>query len=117
MKRLIGLCLLFCGTLAFAQNCKEYYFLQNNKTVEMTIANRKGKESGKMVYSVSNVTSKGNTTTGTINSEVFDKNGKSISKATNNIQCLNGVLMMDMKMFIPSAQQEQMGNVSATGSS
>ena len=32
------------------------------------------------------------------------------------MQCDGGIVMMDMKMFIPAAQQEQMGDVSATGS-
>src|SRR5262249_14156997 len=47
--------------------------------------------------------------------EMFDKNGKSMSKAANNIRCENGVLLMDMKMLIPSTQQEQMGDMSANG--
>jgi len=81
----------------------------------MTISNKKGKESGKLVYAISNVSKNGNATTATINSEMFDKNGKSVSKATNNVQCENGILMMDMKMFIPSSQQQQMGDVSASG--
>jgi hypothetical protein len=88
--------------------------MQNNKTIELMIYNKKGKVSGKNVYSISNVTKTGNTVTSTVNVEMFDPKGKSISKATNNIQCTGGVLMMDMKMFIPSAQQEQMGTASAS---
>ena len=115
MKKMASLCLLFLGYVAFAQKCTDYYYLQNNKTIEMTISNKKGKESGKLVYSISNVAKTGNATTGTINSEMIDKNGKSVSKATNNIRCENGILMMDMKMFIPSAQQQQMGDISGSG--
>jgi hypothetical protein len=81
----------------------------------MTVSNKKGKETGKLVYVISNVVKKGNTTSATVNSDFVDKNGKSISKATNVIQCDNGNLMMDMKMFIPSAQQAQMGDISAAG--
>ncbi|HEV8287097.1 MAG TPA: hypothetical protein VGQ09_22465 [Chitinophagaceae bacterium] len=115
MKNVILLLFVFVSFHAFSQKCADYYFLQNNKTIEMTITNKKGKESGKLVYNISNVKKTGNTISATVNSDFFDKNGKSISKATNNVQCENGTLMMDMKMLIPSAQQQQMGDISASG--
>lgn len=89
--------------------------MQANKTVEMTIYNKKGDESGKQVYVIGDVSTAGGVTKSTINSEFFDKKGKSVSKATNNISCSGGVLMMDMKMFIPSSQMEQVKSVDATG--
>jgi hypothetical protein len=115
MKILLpAISLLFCNLL-FCQDCN-YYFLQNNKTIEQSFKNKKGKESGKQIYTISNVSKSGSTTTGTVNSEFFSDKGKSVSKATNNIKCVGGVLMMDMKLFIPSAQQEQMGTSTATAS-
>ena len=75
----------------------------------MTFTNKKGKETGKNIYTISDIKKAGATYSSTINSEVFDNKGKSITKATNNINCTGGVLMMDMKMFIPSTQQQQMG--------
>lgn len=80
----------------------------------MTISNNKGKESGKMVYSISNVNKTGGTVSAKVNSEFFNTAGKSFNKAVNNIKCENGVMMMDMKMFIPSSQQEQMKSGSAS---
>ena len=74
----------------------------------MTISNGKGKESGKMTYVVANSKKSGSSITATINSEFVDAKGKSISKATNNVKCENGVMQMDMKTFIPPAQSEQM---------
>jgi len=115
MKKTTLIVLLFVAYNSFSQKCTDYYYFQNNKTIEITIANKKGKETGKLVYTISNVNNKGNVTTATLNSEMFDKNGKSSSKAVNNLQCENGIIMMDMKMFIPSAQLEQMGEMSATG--
>jgi hypothetical protein len=115
MKGLSLAILLFTGCYCFSQNCSDYYFLQNNKTIEMTVSNKKEKETGKLIYVISNVEKKGSMTLATVNSDFVDKNGKPISKATNIIQCDNGNLMMDMKMFIPSAQQAQMGDISATG--
>ena len=96
-----------------AQDCSKFYYLQDNKTIEMTIINKKGKVTGKNVYMVSNVSVSGNARSATVNSEFFDAKGKSINKAVNNIKCSNGMMMMDMKIFIPSAQQEQIGAASA----
>ena len=42
-----------------------------------------------------------------------DKRNKVVLRPPNNLQCENGIVMMDMKMFIPAAQQEQMGEMSA----
>jgi DUF3108-like len=115
MKNIFVPLLVLAGQSAFAQQCSNYFFLQSNKTIEMSITNKKGKDAGKLTYVISNVANKGSVTTATVNSEFIDKNGKSVSKATNNIQCDNGSLMMDMKAFIPSAQLEQMGDISGTG--
>jgi len=97
-----------------SQECSKYFFLQNNKTIELTITNKKGNVAGKNIYIVSNVKNSGNTRSATVNSEFIDAKGNSINKATNNIKCVNGVMMMDMKTFIPSGQQEQMQTGAAT---
>jgi len=115
MKTAAFAVLVLTGFRSWSQKCSDYYYLQNNKTIEMTIKNKKGNQTGKVVYMISNLGNKGNMNTATVHSEMFDKNGKSISKATNDVQCENGTLLMDMKMLIPSAQQEQMGTMSATG--
>ena len=107
--------LLFSGNI-FSQDCSNYYYLQKNKTVEMTISNKNGKESGKMIYTISDSKKDGSSTTATINSEFIDAKGKSITKATNNVKCVNGVMQMDMKVFIPAAQQEQIKSGSANAS-
>lgn len=82
----------------------------------MTISNNKGKESGKMTYVVSDSKKNGSSITATINSKFVDATGKTITKATNNVKCENGVMQMDMKTFIPPAQLEQMkaGEATAT---
>ena len=69
-----------------------------------------------MTYIVSDVKKNGSNTTATINSEFVDAKGKTISKATNNVKCENGVMQMNMKAFIPAAQMEQMksGTANAT---
>lgn len=82
----------------------------------MTISNNKGKESGKMTYTVSNSKKNGSSVTATINSEFVDTKGKTITKGTNNVKCENGIMQMDMKVFIPAAQQEQMKSGTANAS-
>jgi len=82
----------------------------------MTVFNRKGDESGKMTYKISSVNKSGSSVSATVNSEFTDTKGKTITSATNNVKCVNGVMQMDMKVFIPAAQQEQMktGNANAS---
>ena len=79
----------------------------------MTIYNRKGDPSGKQVYNISDVTTNGSTTSATINSEMFDKKGKTIAKGKSEIECNGGVMMVDVKMMLPQQQQEQFSKAEA----
>jgi hypothetical protein len=112
MKTLI--CTIFAGasTFAFAQDCSNYYYFQNNKTIEMTLY-RKGKEDGKQIYTVSGLQSNGNSVTSTVNSELFNSSGKSVSKAMNTMQCKDGIMMMDMRMRFAKEQQKQIADANA----
>ncbi len=103
-----------CVSLAYTQDCNSYYFLQNNKTIEMTFYNKKGEPNGKQVYSVSDVTNSGGAITAKVNSETFDKKGKSIVKAINIIKCQNGMMMMDMKMNLPQTSTGTDANAQAS---
>jgi len=113
MKSLFFTCLLFIGFSATSQDCKTYYFLQNNKTIEMTFYNKKGEASGKQVYSVSDYKNSGGVSTATINSEMFDKKGKSSNKSTGMVKCTGGIMMMDMKMKMPQGQKYGTTNAKA----
>ena len=104
MKLVTAFACLFFSADLFSQDCSNYYYLQDNKTIEMTISNKNGKESGKMTYILSNSKKNGNAVTATVNSEFVDTKGKTITKATNNVKCENGVMQMDMKVFIPPSQ-------------
>ncbi len=97
---LIAIFSMICS-LAYTQDCNTFYFLQNNKTIEMTVYNKKGESNGKYIYNVSNVDNFGGVVTAKVNSEMFDKKGKSIMQAINIIKCKNGLMMMDMKMNLP----------------
>lgn len=106
--------LFFCGAI-YSQDCSNYYYFQNNKTIEMTITNNKGKESGKMIYKISDSKKNGSSVSATVNSEFIDNKGKTGMQATNKVQCVNGVMQMDMKFLIPAGQQQtQAGSAAAS---
>jgi len=52
----------------------------------MTISNKNGKESGKMIYKISDSKKSGNSATATINSEFVDTKGKTITNATTKVK-------------------------------
>ena len=87
-----------------AQNCAGYYYLTNSE-VEMTTYDKKAKESGKIVYTISGVNKNGNETTASFLSEMKDEKGKSLSKGAGKYKCSNGSLFIDAKVAMP---QEQM---------
>jgi len=116
MKLLTTLTFLILSLTLSSQDCSNYYYLQNNKTIELTITNKKGNESGKMKYTISDVKKSGSSTNATINSEFVNAKGETITKGTNNVRCENGMMQMDMKVFIPAAQQEQMKSGTANAS-
>ncbi|HOZ84741.1 MAG TPA: hypothetical protein PK191_04575 [Niabella sp.] len=113
MKSIFTLTILLFTSHCFAQ-CN-YYYLQNNKTVTIGMFDRKGKESGQTVYKVSNVKKAGSTSSGDVQSEVFDKKGKSIAKGTGTMQCKSGILMMDMKMLMNPQQAQQFKDADVKG--
>lgn len=107
MKHLIALVCLLGAAALHAQDCRNFYYMQNNKTIEMTIYTKKGVVAGRNVYQVSNVRSSGNSVSSEVNSEMFDKKGKSYAKSLINFKCTGGVMMLDMKMMIPQQQAQQ----------
>ncbi len=102
MKLLLFVVALSCSIALHAQDCIGYYFLQANKTIEMSIKNKKGDQNGKQVYTVSNVNESGGITTADLETEMFDKKGKTITKSKATIKCDGGVMMVDMKMSMPT---------------
>jgi hypothetical protein len=93
---------LLCSLVNYAQDCPGYYFLQNNKTIEMAVLNKKGEQTAKQVYTVTNVENSGGTTTANLATEMFDKKGKTITKSKSTIKCTGSVMMVDMKMSMPT---------------
>ena len=116
MKKIFLAVIAFTCTIVTtnAQNCSKYLLLQNNKHIEMTIYNKKDKEDGKQVWNVSNLKTSGGSTTAHISTEFFNGKGNSINKGESEIKCVNGMLMMNMKLMLNEAQLKQMDNATAT---
>ena len=96
-------------TTSYAQDCASFLFLQKDKTIEMTIYDKKGEPNGHQVYQVKDVSTAGGTTSGTVNSELFDKKGNSKAKANSTIQCTSGDIRIDMKFMLPPQENQQFG--------
>lgn len=97
----------------FSQDCKSSYFLQQNKTVELGIYNKRGDDNGMVSYKILNVSTKGAVTTGVVKCDMLDKTKKTISSSLNNVKCENGIMYMDMKLFLPQQQAEQFNKADA----
>jgi hypothetical protein len=92
-----------------AQDCSKFLFLQKDKTIEVTIYDKKGEPNGRQVYQVGNVTTAAGVITGTINSEIFDKSGYSKGKANSILTCNGGEMRVDMKLLLSPQQSQQFG--------
>ena len=112
MKKFIFLIALFFGALKLpAQDCTQYVYMQKGKTIETTSYNAAGVVTGKIVHYIADVTTVNGTTTETVNTSYFDKNGN--PGGTKNIvyKCNGGKFMMDM-----SANNPQQAGVSMSTS-
>ncbi len=100
------LSLVFCLEvfLLQAQDCKGFYYLSNSE-IQMTVYDKKDKESGLLTYKISDVSKSGGTTTASFTSEMTDEKGKSLSKGAGKYKCTGSVLFVDAKVALP---QEQM---------
>jgi hypothetical protein len=113
MKKIIAFGCFIIPFIGVAQDCGNFYYFQNNKTIEMSIFSRKGNPDGKQVYTISSVQNTGSGITSTVNSESFSSSGKSRSKSVNTMTCNNGVMMMDIRMQLSDEQQKKFGEADA----
>jgi hypothetical protein len=109
------LLLLTPGSSARSQDCSKYLFLQQGKTIEVTNYNKKGEPSGRNVYTVSNVSSSGGTTTGTLSSQMFDKKERPTNTSTSTVKCTGGLIQMDMKFMLPDGPAGKMSSAQVSG--
>jgi hypothetical protein len=103
----------FIARDAGAQNCASFYLLQNNKTVAFAVYNKRGNANGTIIYKISGIPAKGNAATATVHTNLLDKEGKSVNKGVSNVKCSNGIIMIDMNLFLPQQQTEQFNKTHA----
>lgn len=111
MKNLIfsGL-LLLASAPVFAQKCGSLYFSTGKKNIQLASYTKRGDDDGQIVYKISNVSVKGNTSSSQINVQLFDKLQKLIGVNTCTAKCNGNTLLLDMKFFLPLQQVEQFKN-------
>ncbi|WP_291786544.1 hypothetical protein [Cecembia sp.] len=116
MKKVVLLVLLACiADIVEAQSCDHYLFLQDGKTIEMTVYNRRGKATGVNTYTVNEVRSSGGKRTGNITMVMADNKGRESAAVTTQFTCDGGTYTIDMASFIPAGQLEQMKDLESTG--
>lgn len=103
--------LFMCMSIGFsvlkAQDCTNYWYMTNNAEVEMTVYDKKGKESGVQTWKVSEVKKEGNGLSASIHSTFTDDKGKEITNSTGTFKCVNGMLQADIRMAMPTTDQMQ----------
>ena len=100
MKKILTI-LCSVPILALAQDCKNYLFMTDNAQIQMTVYDKKGKESGIVTWKISNVKKSNNGAESTVNSTFKDEKGKEISNSKGIYKCDNGILKADVRMSIP----------------
>jgi hypothetical protein len=95
--------LLLFPIFAQAQTCG-YLLLTNNAEVEMSMYDKKGSSSGKVVYKVLS----SNGTEAKVNSKVFSEKGKELTSAEGTYKCDKGNFSVDMKAMLPGDQAKSM---------
>ncbi|HTN08762.1 hypothetical protein [Agriterribacter sp.] len=104
--------LLLCRS-ANAQGCALFYLLQDNKTTQLAVYNKKGNLNGTIIYKTSGQPVKGSTVSAILHTTLLDKEGKPVNKGISNVKCSNGALLMDMNLFLPQQQTEQFNKANA----
>ncbi len=87
----------------YTQTCG-YLLLKNNAEVEMSMFDKKGNPTGKVVYKVLS----SNGTEAKVNSKVFDEKGKELTTAEGTYKCEAGNFSVDMKAMLPGDQAKSM---------
>lgn len=108
-KSFLLLAILFASVKSYSQ-CNNFYSIKEGTLFELENYNAKDKKEGRILNKVTNYSESGNGFTATINSTVFDKKDKESVQGDYTISCNNGVVLIDMKKFIPEETLKSMGD-------
>ncbi len=96
-----------------AQNCSAFYPFTEGATSELSLYDAKGKPQGKVVYQISNVSTKGSATIATMNHTLIDAKGKELTNKTYEATCKDGVVSLDFKSLMRPSMMEAYGDLGA----
>lgn len=113
--RILSLIFLFfiSGNL-LAQECTDFYLLNEGKQYEMTSYNKRGKVQGRQTMTVKELKRSNGKVTSMVDVELFDDKNKSVSNSSVEIECDNGVILMNMKLNLPSNVSNTNATATAT---
>ncbi|RFM36010.1 TapB family protein [Chitinophaga silvisoli] len=108
-KMFLAASLVLAAQLLYGQqqDCKSYYFLQNNAEVEMSIYDGNGKLVAKNIEKVLNVNRTANVISSNFSTTLKDENGKDLSTGKGKFKCTGAEILLDMQMAMPNIPQLQ----------
>lgn len=95
----------------FSQTCTPSDYLVKGVKWELSNFNKKGKLSSTVEYEVLDNKQVGAQSIWEVSTEVFDKKGKPLSRASSEIICEKGVYKMDMKDMVPVETMQAIQNM------
>lgn len=116
MKKFVFTCILSCVIVISisAQDCSTYYPFSVDTSWEITNYGKKGKTEAVTNYTVTNLKKEGDTEIATLQTKVFDKNGKSIIDSSYDIVCSGDTVSIDFKSLMNAMMAEQYGDMDVT---
>lgn len=97
-----------------AQSCDNMAYFKEGQQFEISNYNKKGKLESTIKYKTLNVNSAADQTSATLQTEQFDKKGKSIIATEAEFICKDNVIDLDMNALMNSAMPPQMEGVEMT---
>ncbi|PCJ98676.1 MAG: hypothetical protein COA50_00055 [Flavobacteriaceae bacterium] len=92
--------LLFIVSALAQDNCSTYYPLVEGAAFQYTNYNKKGKEEGKVDYTVADVNSNGSSTSATMKMKYYDEKGKEIFSSEYGFSCEGNIVKIDFQSLI-----------------
>lgn len=97
-----------------AQDCTPWFPFSEGTQFEYSFFDKKDKLSGRIAYTVEEVTQSGGTYEGKIAAIFYDKKDKEISNYAFDVSCDDGVYHADLSNFVNPAMKEAFGTMEVT---
>lgn len=105
---------LLSGFLSIAQECESFFPIEKGTFTEMKNYDAKGKLTGTVRQTVTDVRNEADGLIIKVQSEQLDKKDESLGSQELDMRCKDGVFYMDMKNFYNQAAMGDMGNAEMT---